>query len=111
MKQTPTHKYNERISLQSFTLAKSSSGQPTKTWSTYATVWACIETMGGGEKVFNQLKAGVMSMKVTIRYSSDVSGVGVSDRLLHGSNYYDIKDIRNVDFKNEEIKMLCTQSV
>lgn len=65
--------------------------------------------MSGNEKVRNDQVVGLLSMEVTIRYSSDVSCVKVSDRVVYGSDIFDIKDVRNVDEKNIEIRMLCTK--
>lgn len=106
---TQTHEFNKRISLQRSTETKSASGHPTKSWSTIATIWAKIRTLSGTEKVRNDQVVGLLSMEVTIRYSSDVSGAKVSDRILYGSDTFDIKDVRNVDEQNIEIRMLCTQ--
>lgn len=107
--QTKTSEYNRRISLQSATKTKSASGHPTNSWSNYATIWARIRTLSGNEKVRNDQVVGLLSMEVTIRYSSDVSCVKVSDRVVYGSDIFDIKDVRNVDEKNIEIRMLCTK--
>jgi len=107
--QTKTYEYNRRVSLQSYTESKSVSGQVTKSWTTYATIWAKIRTMSGTEKVRNDQPVGLLSMEVTIRYSSDVSGVSVKDRILYGSDTFDIKNVRNVDEQRIEIRMLCTQ--
>jgi len=101
--------FNKRIKLQSPTLTQSSSGQTTKSWSTYATVWAGIRTLSGNEKSRNQMVIGIESMEVSIRYSSDVSAVSVADRIVLGSRYFDIKDVRNVDEKNIEIRMIVTE--
>lgn len=107
--QTGTSEFNRRITLQSFTETKSDSRHPTKTWSGYATVWAKIRTMGGNEKVRNDQVMGLLSMEITIRYSSDVSDVSVKDRITYGSRTLDIKDVRNIDERNIEIRMICTE--
>ena len=110
MKQTHTSKYNRRVSLQSATTISSLTGEPEKTWSTYATVWAAIRTLSGRERNAAQQVQATQTHEVTIRYSSEVADVTPKDRILYGSRIFDIQDVRNIDETNIEIRMLCAEA-
>lgn len=90
------------VSLQRYTESRSSDGGVTKTYSTYATVWAGFRTLSGGERTSAQQVGATLTHEVTIRYRS---GVHVDHRILWGSRYFDIKDIRDVDERRKEIRM------
>jgi SPP1 family predicted phage head-tail adaptor len=111
IKQTTIDEMNKRISLQSFTLTKSDSGHSTRVYNTpaYATVWARSRTIGGQEKLNAGRVTGTLTIEFTIRYSSEVSVLKVYHRVLMGSRTFDIKDVRNVDERNIEIRMLATE--
>jgi len=109
--QTGTDKYNKRIELQSAAETRGATGEIIKTWSTFATVWSRIRTLTGTEKNAARQVQATQSHEITIRYSSDVVGVAVNDRIVYGSRIFDIKDIRNVDEMNIEIRMLVTESM
>lgn len=109
---TKTHEYGTgKIVIQTATTTQSSSGQPTKSWSTLATIWAKIRTLSGNEMINAQQVQSILSHEFTIRYSSDVSSVKPDDRIYFDSRYFDIKNVRNVDERNIEIRMLCNEAV
>lgn len=109
-RQTPIYKMNRRVELQSATTSTGSTGELIKTWTTFATVWAYMRTMTGNEKNLSQQVKSNLSYEITIRYSSDVSGINPDDRILYDSRMFDIKDVRNVDETNIEIRMLCSEA-
>ena len=95
-----------KVSLQNYDETRSASGHPTRTYATYASVWAKFRTLSGTERMAAQQVSGVITHEVTIRYRSDVH---VDHRILWGTRYFDIKDVRNVDEQNEQIRMLVTE--
>lgn len=61
-----------RVELQSSVETVDSYGQPIRAWTTYATVWAQVESLGGGESpTAGQVQATTRRV-VTIRHRDDV---------------------------------------
>lgn len=83
---------DEKVELQSFTTAADAYGGLTKTWATYATVWARVEyaTTTSDEDYVNHVNLSTLRIGFTCRW---YSGVTVKDRILYNSEYYDIAKI------------------
>lgn len=96
----------QRIALQSYDESRTASGAVTRTWSTYATVWAQLRTLSGRERDRAQQEAATLSHEITIRYRS---GVRPDHRVYYAGRTFDIKDVRNVDERNKEIRMRCIE--
>jgi len=111
-KQTPIAEMNKRISMQSLDsdLESSLTGEPIRSYTEYAVVWAKIRTLSGRERNAAQQVQATMSHELTVRYSSDVSGAMPTDRVVYGSRIFDVKDVRNIDEANIEIRMLCVET-
>lgn len=84
------------IALQRYTESRSASGHPTRTWSTYASVWAKIETWPGGERQAGPQIAAVQTHRFTIRYDSAL-GIRPDHRILYDSRYFAILEVADVD--------------
>lgn len=81
---------DRRITIQTYSVSQSTSGEETKTFSTLATVWAKVEMTKGSEGFeADQLTAQAMT-KFTIRYRTDVTEIM---KILYGTVYYDIISI------------------
>jgi len=111
--QTSTTRMNRRISMQALDdpLTVSDTGEPIKTYTQYAEVWASVRTLSGRERNASQQVQATLSHEITVRYSSDTSVVKPSDRIVYGGRYFDIKDTRNIDEANIEIRMLCVEAL
>ena len=94
------------VALQNYDETRSASGHPTRTYATYASIWAKFRTLSGTERMAAQQVSGIITHEVTIRYRTDVH---VDHRILWGTRYFDIKDVRNVDEQNEQIRILVTE--
>lgn len=81
---------NERITIQSATVAKDSSNEAIETWSTYADVWANVETMDGKESFENDQLSTEYRVKFTIRARS---GVTAAMRISYRSETYYITSV------------------
>lgn len=96
----------QKIELQRYTETRSASGHMTRTYETYATVRAGFRTLSGNERLAAQQVRAILTHEVTIRYRT---GVHPDHRILWGSRIFDIKDVRNVDEMNVEIRMLVSE--
>ncbi len=79
-----------RVTLETRTETPDSYGEDQWTYSTLATVWANVQGMRGQEVFRDDQVQADATHKVTIRHSSQVSGVNAKDRIVHGSKTYDI---------------------
>lgn len=92
----PIGQLARRVQLQSPTDSTDSYGQPTRTWATYATVWAQILPASADESQIANQQGVTITHKVAIRYRADVT---VEDRILYKSRFLNIKGLRNQEEK------------
>ena len=76
-----------------------------------ATVWAAVEPLGVRESFLAAQAQSSTTHKVTIRYSSDVAAVVASWRVLFGSRVFVVDGARNVDERNVDIVLMCTEGL
>lgn len=84
------------------------SGQMEDTWETYATVWAKVEPLSGGEQVYAHQVAADTSHLVRMRF---LEGVLAADRVLHGGRPLYITRPINVDERGIALELLCTENI
>lgn len=90
----PIGKLRKRLELQAPTDSVDAYGQPTRTWATYATVWAQVEPTGGSEPSAGNEQQLERSHNLTIRYRS---GVESTHRALYGSRVLNFDSVQNVE--------------
>lgn len=78
------------VQLQSFADGQDAIGQPTKVWSTYATVKADIRTLNGLESIKADAEQAVTKASIRIRWRTDVT---TAHRVLRGATVYAIKAV------------------
>lgn len=101
-------KLNRRIVIQSRDTGEDAAGQPVQTWTTLATVWADI--LGATGMGF--IKSSVEGVEVNaysfrIRYRTDVDA---ADRVVFGSQNYDVKSVRHDLAGKEWTDLVCQVS-
>jgi SPP1 family predicted phage head-tail adaptor len=79
-----------RITIQNPTDGRDAIGGNSKTWSNLETVWASRKVLKGTELVEARQRYADVETKFVIRYSSDVSGVDPTHRILYGSVEHEI---------------------
>lgn len=93
----------QKIQLQSATEARSSTGQPVNTWTTYATVMASIKDLRGTAYYAAQQTANEVVMEVYIWYRS---GIEANHRaIVNGDTYEVVGPPVNLDLRNREIML------
>lgn len=93
-----------KVNLQRYVETRSASGHLTKTWSTYATVWMKLRTLSGNERLATQQVNALQSHEASMVYGASIIP-HVDHRIVWGTRTFDIKDVRNVDELNTEIRM------
>jgi len=94
-------------------------GEVIQSWSTVATVWASIEAatesvVFGFESTVSAQTRSEVDVKITIRYSSDVSGIDATWRATHAGKSYAIKAVMSEELQrrpNQTIVLFCKQGI
>lgn len=96
------------IEIQQTTDTLDAAGQPTRSWTTFANVWASIEPVSGSELVVARQLDPKTTHKVTMRY---LSGVTAKMRIRHGTRYLEpVEPPRNTDERNIMLEFLCKEA-
>jgi SPP1 family predicted phage head-tail adaptor len=97
---------SKTVTFQALSPTVDSVGQPTEIWTDFAIVRAGINTLRGRE--FIQALAGQSELThiVTIRY---IVGLNPTMRIKYCDRYFQVSYIINVDEKNREQQIYCTE--
>ncbi len=98
-------KLRHRITIQQAAIARDGFGAEVKTWSTFATVWAQIETSSGTETIEQQQAAALRSHTITLRYRS---GLKPSMRAQWAGRTFEILAVVDDNLKRET-KLSCSE--
>ena len=96
----------KRIELQAPTDSIDSYGQATRTWATYATVFASVIPSGGSESSVADVMQVTQSHTITIRYRSDVEA---THRARMSGRNFNFSFIRNLDERSRWIEITATE--
>lgn len=96
-----------RVTIQRSTDALDATTQEiTQTWTTLATVWAEVLDMSGSERFrAAQVQPGA-TVTVRIRYRDDVTS---KMRIRHGSRYLNIESVIDMEGRNRERLLICSE--
>lgn len=84
-------------------------GKTVVSWSDFATsVRAGIRPMSGKALFAAQAVQNMVDTEITVRY---MSGITSAMRVKHGSTYYDIDAVINIEMRNIKILLLCKTGI
>lgn len=94
-----------RIDIQAQTQGQDSSGFPTASWATVATVWGQISALRGTERVLAAQVQAAASHRVTLRF---YAGLTTKHRLQYSGRTFNITFVNNVDERgiSQEVDVL-----
>jgi SPP1 family predicted phage head-tail adaptor len=96
-----------RVTLQSYSESLSALGEPLKTWTDLATVWADVSPERGKEAIAAmQINASVMH-RVRIRYRE---GLTPKMRVVFGTRTLQVEAVLNVDERDRELLLVCVEA-
>lgn len=97
-----------RIRLQRPNPMQAGDGSEDVTWVDVATVWAAVLPVGGRESARTNQTLAVGDTRIKMRWSSQVSAINATWRVLHGEVIYNIKAPPiNTRSENIEIELIC----
>lgn len=100
-----------RVTLQSPTGSRDAVGERTTSWTDIATVWASVGPLTTRELMAAGQPMSEVSHRVRVRYSSTIAALDASWRVLFGSRVLVIQGVRNIDERNKEFELLCSEGV
>ncbi len=98
------------IELQRVSAGTDSHGDQIDVWTTYATVRADVEALGGREFLAAEHVQSDVSVRITLRAIPGVT-VRATDRVLFGSRQLDVRHAIDMAGRNRELQLLCTERV
>ena len=88
---------DRRVTLQRPITTQNDYGERVAAWTTYATVWAAIERKPHArEQNSGEQMLSVQSVVFKIRYSTTVSILEASHRVLYDSKFYNVQGVQEV---------------
>lgn len=100
-------KLRHRIVIQRNTPTRDGFNANVDSWSTYATLWAQVETASGAETIEQQQAAAVLSHKFTIR---KYPGIVPAMRVSWSSRLFDILAVID-DNLNRQVDLVCSEVI
>ncbi|NBW15375.1 MAG: head-tail adaptor protein [Caulobacteraceae bacterium] len=96
-----------RITIEQPSSAQNEVGESTLTWTTYATVWADVQPLGGREAQRYAETVGLSTHRVTLRY---LSGLTSSMRVSYDGRTLEIGQVNERERKWIH-ELICTEKV
>lgn len=98
---------NARVTIEQPTAGQDTVGQPVRTWTTVATVWANIRHRSGAETIRGDADTSVVKVSIRIRYKT---GLNAGMRVTHGADTYDVRAVL-MDVEHKEYTDLVCELV
>jgi SPP1 family predicted phage head-tail adaptor len=102
-------KLRHRLIFKVNTPTRNKHGGYVDNWSTVSTVWGKVDPLRGNELLLAEQLDTEISVRITVRYSSLVSGITNKHRIVYGSETYEINSIINPELRNEELQFMCSR--
>lgn len=100
-----------RVILQSPAGSRDAVGERTTTWTNVATVWASVGPLTARELIAAGQPMSEVSHRVRVRHSATIAALDGSWRVLFGSRVLVIQGVRNIDERDREYELLCSEGV
>jgi len=101
-----------RITLQKPAGTRDAVGERTTTWSNVVSSWpAAIEPLRVQELVGISQFQSRITHRIMLRYSTEIESIDHSWRVLFGLRVFVIEGVRNIDERNRELELLCSEGL
>jgi SPP1 family predicted phage head-tail adaptor len=95
-----------RVTIEVATETGDDAGGASRSWATFATLWARIEPVSAGEKTIAAHLAGVVTHKVTLRWRDDLTA---SMRIGYRGRHFRIRMIHDPDEGRRYLELGCEE--
>ena len=96
MKSPNIGELDRRINLYTYTQTQSQTGEPVRSWTLLAAVWALVEYSGGSENIIADTPTATADIFFTIRYRSSITE---KIRVEYHGVSYNVTHIEEIDRK------------
>lgn len=100
------HRLKYRITIQQQSATQDAFGEPVRTWTDVASVWAEILPLNGRELFAAQTNQSQVDSKIVIRHRN---GITAAMRILQSSTEYNIEAV--LPQQGRELYLLCSTGV
>lgn len=97
-----------RVTIQQATESQNGFGEPIKSWSNLATVWAAVEPLQGQEFLDGRQLEAAVDTRIRIRHRS---GVTQRMRATWGSHVYDVQSVIVDATNRRQMLLMCREVV
>jgi SPP1 family predicted phage head-tail adaptor len=101
-------KLRDQVTIETPADASDGIGGQVTTWSTHASVFARVEAVKAGQRLFADKLEGNVTHKVRIRY---LSTVDVKMRVIFGSRTFQIRGVIHQEQNSRWTDLLCEEGV
>lgn len=99
-------KFRDKIRIEAQSLTADGAGGYTNTWTEVDTVFGDLTPMEGREGLDAEALIGKSPVEVIVRYSANLEAVDSDNRLVIGSNTYNVHSVHDLD--NEKHFLMIT---
>jgi len=99
------------LEFQSPTGSRDAVGERTTVWNAVASVWGGVEPLRANEVIAASQANMRVTHRIIVRYDSSIASMTIGWRIVRGSNYYDIRGIRNLDEKDKVFELICEEGL
>lgn len=96
------------VSVQRRGTAQDSAGQVIETWTEVSTEWASIEPVSSREFFAASGERAEVTHKIGIHYGVTVLP---RDQIVYGDRTFDVKGSMNVEERNRELLLMCSEFI
>lgn len=88
-------------------------GDVSDSWSTVITARAEIRPLNARELFAAQATQSEVTHQVTVRYRAELANpkAAATYRVLFGARVFDVHGVMNIDERNREVRMLCSEGL
>jgi SPP1 family predicted phage head-tail adaptor len=99
---------DKKVTIQRQSDTQDSVGQLVDTWTVTATVYASIEPLSAREYFNASGERAEVTHKIGMVYGPTISP---RDRVVYGSRTFEIRSVINIEERNRELQLMCTERV
>lgn len=104
-------KLNQRVVIEQYIATQNYIGQPIFAWIPVRMAWASIAPIRGSEYVRSGLMIDAMDTRISVRYSSELSSIDSSWRVVFGEKIYNIVSVADALTMHVYIELMCKSGI